>query len=1359
MEATMKYLLYIIALLSFAYTLQSKDWEKVDLPTSAYYRIAYDEATQSINIIGTDRLPPSNKISVFPALTQTLLNAGAEPSYLDQASISNPYPDVYFAVSLDGYSFYSHDGGNSWHIPTIPKQIITYHFERKFVALGNKVFFLDAYNRIPLVSVDSCKTWQKHSDDNFFDIRKINDETIFYFGKNEAPLGTEDYIVYKNISTNSIDSSIVPEHILYWSYENMTVRGDTITIYNQNSKVYQSNNRGKDWFLLSNLHFVFQQFIYAPSLEGTEYSIADSIIVASRKFQESDGSFQPHYIVSLDFGENWYSLDTIQPILLNSHCYFPKGTFKKYNTKYDLLEDVTLATHRFGNLRIEEYNHYYQFHDSNDYFTKKINETKWTINTSQYYEYKNKNEAKYFLDKNSNLRKSNSEHNIILKRNISSFQVVLETPWIDILTYHNNIDNSNSTVFIKELEIVEDFSNTQHILPGINHTNPDLIYYIDFEKLDNIRLVLSDTKLDVKDTLPLNVDIGNEQIIKTEFNQNVLYLVGNTNIFISTNRGQSFYTIPNPQKYKSNDILFDNIALNQGTLYTAGSEGVLRLTDELEWEQLLEDVTDSYAFAVEFMDNRIYAYTEHGLYIYDAPGMVSTDISNKNVLLEHSSGMYSEASYIRDYYAQELKNAAPDDFYYVLFHPTSEYTTPKHNTDLDLRTESGDTLADYLNIDSYIPSLINRKYSNSLFKTEVVNQLVQKIQSQKSPVNIATNATIDPTSKELDVDVSYYFTEEVTGQSSLSVFLIQDYIKGDQTRNTYIEEMHAADGSYYHRNVFRMQLNEELSGDYIENTSKDVYGEKHYKITLPDSIRNVKLELADLRIVAFITNHDDSERNVLQSTGTNIILPEENLVDLSMEDITDTKHKYFFDYLKPKVRITNNSNTTVNQFDLTIKSGAYSNTQTFNKDIIKNRPIVAELDSLEINVIGNYSYSITGFENLNNSEVTGKYIGDNNPLNNDCLVEAIRLKNDAFEFAKFTFEDNSEPHFGLDRTENGNVYVIEADGIGAEDSDCSIRFDLNNGSNISDKPAYVVFGEANLTNKDAAYLSFYYAYDENNQDSTAPVFSIEYSENEGFSWKKINTLTPKATFSATQSNLYPNSNDYQKIFVALDKCLGKKFILRIGVLPGTAGNTLWLDQVSIDEKRPNIYANPENIDFGKVTLNHDFFPLKSTNISNGGLEDLIIDSVRIRGADQQAFLLTTHLKDTTLAYSENINLFVRFYPNKEQQYKAYLEIYSNDPDQELLLVRIEGIGEGTSVYDNIANNKLLSVSPNPSSDYINIDFPEKIDSIEIIDLLGNLFYSAEVSKQIDISYIPSGTYFLKIKSGDKIYLKQFVVTK
>lgn len=69
----------------------------------------------------------------------------------------------------------------------------------------------------------------------------------------------------------------------------------------------------------------------------------------------------------------------------------------------------------------------------------------------------------------------------------------------------------------------------------------------------------------------------------------------------------------------------------------------------------------------------------------------------------------------------------------------------------------------------------------------------------------------------------------------------------------------------------------------------------------------------------------------------------------------------------------------------------------------------------------------------------------------------------------------------------------------------------------------------------------------------------------------------------------------------------------------------------------------------------------------------------------------------------------------------------------------------------------LTIYPNPASDYISILLNIEIDEIQIFNLLGNLVFSSNINKQINISELSSGIYTVRLISETKTTTEQLVI--
>ncbi len=1363
----MKNLFYLLFLCFSVVSLSAEEWEYKNLPSDPFYKVQKDIESDKLILEGIDAIPGGwIKYDVdyefYYGLKKEYYDLGLDTTIPYNISIINPFHNVLFthAAGIET-NLYSQDGGRNWNASTSGTNGLVISVDsQSFLKydngdkVGDKCFLTQNNSKTIYISRDSCKSWQVFEENtyaNFVRLQAVNDSTLFFIKHSDY---TADSAVYYNINAETYEASFIPNNIFKWANEPTEVRGDTIAIFGHygSGEVFRSTDKGKNWEPWFEMVPIFDKFSGGLSKEGVEYSFDKKIIISSLDYNYN----QKNYCVSFDFGITWYFIGTNDRWLNKGFVYLPAGTYQKYDTRTDEVSEVYFAKSKYGNIRKQDNEVFYQ---------NQVGDTVYYKNSSSWNPYQlavqqriiGKFDQEFYL--NNNQLYLGGQQDKLLFSDVSSFKLLKETPWIDVLEYSSNIDGKKQVAFIKDRELVFEsefeFANPQ---AGLDLENPDYLYYANYTNNKLVSLISYDISTQLSDQILITEDIAADNIISIYLAGNRLYIICREKIFISENRGQSFLAIDNPQTYNNNDNLVDNSALYQGDLYLAGEEGVLLLADDLTWVDITEDVTETYAFGVEFIEDKIYVYAEAGLFISGAKNNINTSDENRNTIIETFGGIYSGYTNVYCYYADRLQNDYAGRFSYIVYHPNHEVTTPKNDTDPDFRTEGADSILAYIKDRNDL----NRRYMIDITDGSEVTDPMDKIHAQTSEVNISVSADVNPDTRELTADVSYLYKKEGSGSHTLSVFILQDYIKGKQAIYTnYMLPPFAADSQYYHRNIFRMSLSDDAKGDKISNTSEDVYGERNFKLILPDSIRNVKLELADLKLIAFITRIEDQSMEVLQVMETKVNLPDENLANLSIADTTDTKHKYFFEDFMPKVHITNHGTTGVHQFDLQLKLSDTTYSNTYFNNINNGSSETVIVDTIKADFVGNYSFAATGFGNLNNSDLTGDYLADNNPLDNDCLIKGIRLQRDAFVYTKFSFEDDSDKNYGIEYDNGLSFNLIKStksDSTGAENSDNTLKVYLSSASYFDFKTAYVVFGEADFTSVSEAYMSYYYAYYADEAGGTPPTYTSEFSTDGGDTWIELHSMNPKQTSSAQTPNHKLHSSEYIKEYVSLSECIGKKVIVRIGVTAGANGVLCWLDQVSFTDKCPTISSESDRINFGKVTVLDGVYVEENIKITNIGEDELRIDTASIKGDDAASFEIVTPISDQILQIGESREITVRFSPTKNMLYLAKLEIKSNDPENKPYNIRLEGEGVGTSV-DDMINSEEMTISPNPAIDFIEITFDSDIEQLQIIDLYGNIQEVEPGIKRVDITNLPAGSYFLKAKFGSTTFFKKFVVIR
>lgn len=96
-----------------------------------------------------------------------------------------------------------------------------------------------------------------------------------------------------------------------------------------------------------------------------------------------------------------------------------------------------------------------------------------------------------------------------------------------------------------------------------------------------------------------------------------------------------------------------------------------------------------------------------------------------------------------------------------------------------------------------------------------------------------------------------------------------------------------------------------------------------------------------------------------------------------------------------------------------------------------------------------------------------------------------------------------------------------------------------------------------------------------------------------------------------------------------------------------------------------------------------------------------------------------------------------------------VDFFSVDDDNRYYLDDISFIEGALSVQET--TDIVLSVYPNPVSDFVNIKSDELITSVQIFDVMGKLVKEekdANMALIINVSDLPNGTYFVKVFAGD-----------
>lgn len=222
-----------------------------------------------------------------------------------------------------------------------------------------------------------------------------------------------------------------------------------------------------------------------------------------------------------------------------------------------------------------------------------------------------------------------------------------------------------------------------------------------------------------------------------------------------------------------------------------------------------------------------------------------TEPTYKSAVIEEFTGIHCSNCPDGHRYAANLLHAAPDDVFVVSVH-SGYFATPKKG-EPNFITEQGEAIHDFFEVSSYPSAVVSRRNAGygTVQGRATWGGSARTITRELSPVNLAVESHWDEFSRELTVEVAGYFTDNMN-MPLLSVYLLQNNILGPQDGGRLGIE-------YPHRHMLRMMLSNSTFGDNLNQKNIGESFSKSYKVTIPESINDVKFIPYDMEILAFIS--------------------------------------------------------------------------------------------------------------------------------------------------------------------------------------------------------------------------------------------------------------------------------------------------------------------------------------------------------------------------------------------------------------------------------------------------------------------------------------------------------------------------
>lgn len=308
-----------------------------------------------------------------------------------------------------------------------------------------------------------------------------------------------------------------------------------------------------------------------------------------------------------------------------------------------------------------------------------------------------------------------------------------------------------------------------------------------------------------------------------------------------------------------------------------------------------------------------------------AQTIVSTTPQNKKIFLEEFTGSGCSACPSGHAIAKSIKDANPGNAFIINIH-TGSYATPSGDNP-DFRSPFGPAIAGQANLAGYPSGTVNRGVfagispmnpGGTALGRESWSNASNRIKQEPSYVNLAATATINVVSRLLTVHVEGYYTgNSPVATNNLNVVINQNNSLGPQSAGN-------AGNNYNHQHRLVHMITDQW-GESITTTTTGTFVDRTFTYTIPALYNNVSADIANLEVLAFI-----SEGNQKIISGNEAPI---TFTGLATKDVKFIGIKPILaqcnNSLNPSITIQNNGQTALTSLPITYNINSLNN-QVYN---------------------------------------------------------------------------------------------------------------------------------------------------------------------------------------------------------------------------------------------------------------------------------------------------------------------------------------------------------------------------------------------------------------------------------------------
>lgn len=378
----------------------------------------------------------------------------------------------------------------------------------------------------------------------------------------------------------------------------------------------------------------------------------------------------------------------------------------------------------------------------------------------------------------------------------------------------------------------------------------------------------------------------------------------------------------------------------------------------------------------------------------NAQQFVTTEIQNKNVILEEYTGKYCTWCPEGQVVANGVAKNNPGRVFLVNIHAGS--FSP--NTYPNLNTDDGTAMVESNEIYAFPAGYVNRVSEYAVGREQWSAYTMEQL-SKDAECNIAGQVVINPQTRQATIDVEVYYTSNsAENKNYLTVMMLQDDIMGDQEGGQNNPEQYI-NGQYQHNHILRDVITPTF-GEEISPTTAGTLITKTYNYTIPETIGNpngVEAVIDNIYFIAFVSEFDDGYQTCPVLNVNKLLTIQETNIDINpiISEMYPASYTSCYENNILKINVLNAGKQEITSLKFEVDVNGVTSEFTWEGSIPSYRETTVEFDMT--NTVGT-------------NNITATIVEANS---NECNISKT-MKADMKEWIELDIEESQEETFTIE---------------------------------------------------------------------------------------------------------------------------------------------------------------------------------------------------------------------------------------------------------------------------------------------------------------------------------------------------------